>query len=149
VKGRGTEPEAQRGDTHPAAPRSRWASPRSRFAGGHRLPDGWFYLLALILIKNIKQRYCTPGAWVSASCLGEPQGSWGHRVPPPSGHQAPQKRPRRGQNAAGGARRQWSSPAQPAPELLPVARGRADARGATLRGSLSMPRVPWQPPAPG
>lgn len=157
AKGRGKEPGARRGETHPAAPWSRWAFPRSRFAGGCRLPTAaprWATLLALVLIKNIKQRYSNPGprGCAAPGCPGHRHGLPGMRLPLlPTAEQphGPSGTASMGPKAAGGARRRRRGPAQPSP-ALPVARGRADVQGtASCRGGPFLAQGSRGSPRPG
>lgn len=92
------EPEVWRGETHLVAPRSRWALPRSHFAGGCWLllaGPCWATLIALVLITKRKQRFSPPSPWVCATleCQRAPGGASSCCSLQPSDHSAPQKRP--------------------------------------------------------
>lgn len=118
-KGRGKEPEVLRGETHPAAPWSRSAAglPRGITLWRVPAPDGWApwaALLALVLIKQIKQRHSSPGPRGSAA-PGNPRRLRGMPVPllsQPGGLKNGLDGAKTQQEAHGGVR-----------EVLPVTRG--------------------------
>lgn len=147
-KGRGKEPEVLRGETHPAAPWSRSAAglPRGITLWRVPAPDGWApwaALLALVLIKQIKQRHSSPGPRGSAAPLREiPGGSGGCRSCCSRSRAASKMasmEPKRSGRLTVGSGRCCRS----------LAAGMVSRALCHTEGTVPRTRVPWQPPAEG
>lgn len=145
-KGRGKEPEVLRGETHPAAPWSCLAAglPRGITLWRVPAPDGWApwaALLALVLIKQIKQRHSSPGPRGSAA-PGNPRRLRGMPVPllsQPGGLKNGLDGAKTQREAHGGVR-----------EVLPVTRSWDGAQGTVPhRGDRPSHEGPVAAPSPG